>query len=299
MGSGASKTNSLSIEKLCEGLENGTYKKVIVMCGAGISTSAGIPDFRSPSTGLYFKLQKYKLPYPEAIFTYSQFKKNPEPFYHLVRDLFPSELVATPTHKFFTLLHNKNILQRIYTQNIDALEHIAGVPEEKIIEAHGTFHRCYCTKCNAAYSLKWLKEKVFETAEDEPNVPYCDKCGGVVRPDIVFFGESLPNRYFQNIKSDFQECDLLLVLGTSLTVMPFANLITESKSNVPRVYINLSKPGSAGLLGKIMGLGQNIDFSRDNDIIIQEKCDEVSSKIVKMSGWESDFAQIQNQTLKL
>lgn len=98
-----------------------------------------------------FKLQKYKLPYPEAIFTYSQFQKNPEPFYHLVRDLFPSELVATPTHKFFTLLHNKNILHRIYTQNIDALEHIAGVPEEKIIEAHGTFHRCYCTKCNAAY----------------------------------------------------------------------------------------------------------------------------------------------------
>ena len=174
MGSGASKTNSLSFEKLCEGLENGTFKKVIVMCGAGISTSAGIPDFRSPSTGLYeriysksliffnwtydifgirvkFKLQKYKLPYPEAIFTYSQFQKNPEPFYHLVRDLFPSELVATPTHKFFTLLHNKNILHRIYTQNIDALEHIAGVPEEKIIEAHGTFHRCYCTKCNAAY----------------------------------------------------------------------------------------------------------------------------------------------------
>ena len=98
-----------------------------------------------------FKLQKYKLPYPEAIFTYSQFKKNPEPFYHLVRDLFPSELVATPTHKFFTLLHNKNILHRIYTQNIDALEHIAGVPEEKIIEAHGTFHRCYCTKCNEPY----------------------------------------------------------------------------------------------------------------------------------------------------
>ena len=111
-------------------------------------------------------------------------------------------------------------------------------------------------------SLKWLKEKVFETAEDEPNVPYCDKCGGVVRPDIVFFGESLPNRYFQNIKSDFQECDLLLVLGTSLTVMPFANLITESKSNVPRVYINLSKPGSAGLLGKIMGLGKFLNLSR-------------------------------------
>ena len=111
-------------------------------------------------------------------------------------------------------------------------------------------------------SLKWLKEKVFETAEGEPNVPHCDKCGGVVRPDIVFFGESLPNRYFQNIKSDFQECDLLLVLGTSLTVMPFANLITESKSNVPRVYINLSKPGSAGLLGKIMGLGTVSEFLR-------------------------------------
>lgn len=299
MGSGSSKgAASIRLESICEGLSNGTYTKVIVMCGAGISTSAGIPDFRSPSTGLYFKLKKYNLPYPEAIFTYSQFQKDPEPFYHLVRDLFPSELVATTTHKFFTLLHQKSILQRIYTQNIDALEHIAGVPEEKIIEAHGTFHRSYCTKCKANYDLKWLKSRVFEI-ENEVNVPRCESCDGVVRPDIVFFGESLPRRYFENIKRDFQECDLLLVLGTSLTVMPFANLITESQSHVPRVYINLSSPGNAGLLGKVMGLGQNIDFSRETDLICKEKCDEITSKMVQISGWSSDFDRIKNQTMNL
>ena len=170
------------------------------MCGAGISTSAGIPDFRSPSTGLYFKLRKYNLPYPEAIFTYDYFKKDPTPFYHLVRELFPEKLTPTPTHNLLTLLHEKGLLKRIYTQNIDALEHIAGVPEEKIIEAHGTFHRSYCTKCKCQYSLQWLKERVFDSDADV-NVPKCEKCDdAVVRPDIVFFGESLPRRYFQTIK---------------------------------------------------------------------------------------------------
>ena len=132
------------------------------------------------------------MPYPEAIFTVDQFNKDPAPFYHLVRDLFPSELVSTPTHKFFTLLHQKGILKRIYTQNIDALEHIAGVPEDKIIEAHGTFHRSYCTNrmCNRKYSLQWLKERVFEgTNQDQASIPYCEECNSVVRPDIVFFGE--------------------------------------------------------------------------------------------------------------
>lgn len=172
--------NENLIPQICAKINNGDIKNVVVMCGAGISTSAGIPDFRSPSTGLYFKLRKYNLPYPEAIFEYSYFKKDPKPFYALVKELFPSKLTATDTHRFFTLLHKKGVLKRIYTQNIDALEHIAGVPSESIIEAHGSFHRSHCTVCKKSFSLPWLKERVFSSGS-ESNVPHCDDCNGIVR----------------------------------------------------------------------------------------------------------------------
>ena len=149
MGTGFSKSSSsggFSEADLVSGFSEGRFKNIIIMCGAGISTNAGIPDFRSPSAGsewktaifpilyffslgLYFKLRKYNLPYPEAVFEGGYFQQNPLPFYGLIRELFPSTLTPTTTHKFFSLLNQKGILRRIYTQNIDALEHLAGVPE--------------------------------------------------------------------------------------------------------------------------------------------------------------------------
>ena len=111
MGSKSSKIGGISLEEITSKIQNGEIKNIIAMCGAGISTSAGIPDFRSPSTGLYFKLRKYNLPYPEAIFTYDYFKKDPTPFYHLVRELFPDKLTPTPTHRLLTLLHEKGLLK--------------------------------------------------------------------------------------------------------------------------------------------------------------------------------------------
>ncbi|CBY37337.1 unnamed protein product, partial [Oikopleura dioica] len=194
------------LDEVIKSIKNEKIENVVIMCGAGISTSAGIPDFRSPSTGLYFKLRKYNLPFPEAIFEATYFEQDPAPFYHLVRELFPKELTPTDTHRFFTLLHQKGILRRIYTQNIDALEHIGGVPEEKIIEAHGTFHKNHCVNCQKEYSLDWLKNQLFD---DPDYVPKCEKCEGVVRPNIVFFGEALPDRLWKNMKADFSACDLL------------------------------------------------------------------------------------------
>ena len=108
-------------------------------------------------SGLYFKLRKYNLPYPEAVFEGSYFRKDPRPFYGLIRELFPTTLTPTTTHKFFSLLHQKGLLRRVYTQNIDALEFLAGLPEDKIVEAHGSFQRSYCTKCGKTYDLRWLK----------------------------------------------------------------------------------------------------------------------------------------------
>ena len=195
--------------------------------------------------GLYFKLRKYNLPYPEAVFEGSYFRRDPLPFYGLIRELFPSTLTPTITHKFFSLLSQKGILRRIYTQNIDALEYLAGVPDEKIVEAHGSFQNSYCTKCQKTYDLKWLKSEVFSPEKNE-GVPKCVDCQGVVRPDVVLFGESLPNKFWVNITPDFQACDLLLVFGTSLVVSPFNTLVAKPGRDVPRVYINMTKPGSSG-----------------------------------------------------
>jgi len=230
---GGSVPEKLSLELLAQKLSNGTFKNVVVMCGAGISTSAGVPDFRSPSAGLYFKLRNIPdLPYPEAVFVGSFFRSNPKPFYTLVRSIFPERLCPTDTHKFFALLHKKGILRRVYTQNIDALETLGGLPEEKVIEAHGTFRNAYCQSCQETYDLPWLKKEIFNP-EGNDGVPTCNKCpqAGVVRPDIVFFGESLPNRFWSNIDADFRQCDCLLVFGTSLAVAPFNGLIAKPPSS--------------------------------------------------------------------
>jgi NAD-dependent histone deacetylase SIR2 len=111
----------------------------LLKTGAGISTSAGIPDFRSPETGLYANLSRLNLPYAEAVFDISYFRNNPEPFYTLAQELYPGKYRPTITHSFINLLHKKGLLLKLFTQNIDCLEREAGVPAEMIIEAHGSF----------------------------------------------------------------------------------------------------------------------------------------------------------------
>ena len=92
-------------------------------------------------------------------------------------------------------------------------------------------------------------------------MPKCESCNGVVRPDVVLFGEALPSRFWANIDSDFQQCDLLLVFGTSLVVSPFNTLVAKPGRSVPRCYVNLTKPGATGsLLGWLMTMGANVDF---------------------------------------
>ena len=112
------------------------------MAGAGISVSAGIPDFRSPGTGLYDNLEKYDLPNPQSIFELSYFRERPDAFYMLAKELWPDNFEPTPTHRFIALLHSKGLLKRCFTQNIDSLEASAGIPKDMIVAAHGNFDGC-------------------------------------------------------------------------------------------------------------------------------------------------------------
>ncbi|XP_028999510.1 NAD-dependent protein deacetylase sirtuin-3, mitochondrial isoform X3 [Betta splendens] len=202
------------------------------MAGAGISTPSGIPDFRSPGSGLYDNLQQYDLPYAEAIFEITFFHQNPNPFFALAKELYPGNYQPNLTHYFVRLLHNKGQLLRMYTQNIDGLERLAGIPPEMLVEAHGTFAAATCTVCLRKYDSEDLRPDIMSGT-----VPKCPTCKGVVKPDIVFFGEELPQHFFKYLK-DFPLADLLVIMGTSLEVEPFASLAGAVRGSVPRLLIN-------------------------------------------------------------
>ncbi|XP_043944083.1 NAD-dependent protein deacetylase sirtuin-3-like isoform X3 [Protopterus annectens] len=183
---------------------------IVVMAGAGISTASGIPDFRTPGTGLYDNLQQYNIPYPEAIFDIDYFTCNPKPFFALAKEFYPGKNRPNYAHYFIRLLYEKDLLLRMYTQNIDGLERRAGIPPEKLVEAHGTFSSASCHLCYTPFPAKEAQETIINN-----KIPICKICSGVVKPDIVFFGEDLPKRFYSYSK-DFTNADLLIVMGTSL-----------------------------------------------------------------------------------
>lgn len=233
-----------TLEAVADYIKETAPTKIIVLTGAGISTAAGIPDFRTPGTGLYDNLQQYDLPYAEAIFDIDYFRRKPEPFYTLAKALYPGNFTPTLSHYFVRMLAEKGILLRQYTQNIDTLERRAGMREEWLVEAHGSFHEAACVECALTLPSRdpdgrdLIREAIFMDS-----IPKCTRCSGVIKPKIVFFGEGLPLSYFSRMNEDFDHCDLLIVMGTSLQVQPFASLIDMVPDHTPRLLINLEKCG--------------------------------------------------------
>ena len=197
-------------------------KKMIILTGAGISTAAGIPEFRTPGTGLYDNLQKYNVPYPEMVSTLDYFDKHPEVFFAIKGHLMPGQgkYFPTVTHYFISFLVQKGIVLKYFSQNTDGLDIEAGIPREKVILCHGHFYTGHCRKCKKEFGIDYY----FEDVKNE-RIPYCP-CGGVIKPDIVFFGESMPEEFFDGLEL-FKEADFLLCMGTSLTVRPFCYLVNK------------------------------------------------------------------------
>ncbi|KAB1273364.1 NAD-dependent protein deacetylase sirtuin-2 [Camelus dromedarius] len=265
--------DELTLEGVARYMQSERCRRVICLVGAGISTSAGIPDFRSPTTGLYANLEKYHLPYPEAIFEISYFKKHPEPFFTLAKELYPGQFKPTICHYFIRLLKEKGLLLRCYTQNIDTLERVAGLEPEDLVEAHGTFYTSHCISpvCRQEYMLSWMKEKIFSEV-----TPKCEKCQSVVKPDIVFFGENLPARFFSCMQSDFLKVDLLIIMGTSLQVQPFASLIGKAPLSTPRLLINKEKTGQKAY----------------RDVAWLGDCDQGCLALADLLGWKKELEDL-------
>ena len=149
--------------------------------------------------------------------------------------MWPDNFSPSPSHAFLRLLYDKGILRRVFTQNIDTLERAAGIPPEKIMESHGSFGTASCVDCRSAYPAQEC-----ETQIKAGKIPvFCNKCPGLIKPDIVFFGEDLPERFLNLRKTDMQRADALIIMGTSLQVQPFAGLVDYVGKDVPRLLINL------------------------------------------------------------
>ncbi|PGH19043.1 hypothetical protein AJ79_00077 [Helicocarpus griseus UAMH5409] len=261
-----------SLEGIASYIKEKNVRRIVVLTGAGISTAAGIPDFRSPDTGIYANLARLNLPDPEAVFDISYFRKNPLPFYALSKEMFPGRYRPTITHAFIKLLYDKGRLLKLFTQNIDCLEREAGVPGEMIVEAHGSYASHSCIDCKSNYPDDLMRKAI--AADD---VPLCLECQGLVKPDIVFFGESLPEAFFMN-RTLTAAADLCIIMGTSLTVQPFASLPSLCKEGVPRLLINLNQVG---------GLG-----SRADDVLLLGECDDGVVKFADALGWRKELEEL-------
>jgi len=189
-------------------------KSTVVLSGAGISTAAGIPDFRGPG-GLYSS-GHYD---PELVFQISYFRHDPGYFYRFTQDFLDMLKGITPTftHYFLARLERAGLLEGIITQNIDILHQVAG--SRRVLELHGSYRSATCQSCGerlAERDYDWWFDRI--NASPCPPVAFCPSCGGVFKPDIVFFGESVNG--YDRAEAMVSGCELLLVLGSSLNVTP-------------------------------------------------------------------------------
>ena len=228
---------------------------IVALTGAGISTNAGIPDFRGPQ-GLYVT-RRYD---PDTVFDIGYFMENPKPFYDFARDFVGMEekIKPTKTHYFLAELEKSGRLKNVVTQNIDALHHKAG--SKNVLELHGSFWKSFCLDCQSEFSYETMKEKIFE--ED---VPHCI-CGGVIKPDVVFFGENV--KYLDDAFAAAESADLFFVIGTSCVVHPAAMVPNYCHGKI--VIVNKDKVKLAGNV--VLEIREDIDsfFERVSQVLNQK-----------------------------
>ncbi|KAM3862655.1 NAD-dependent protein deacetylase sirtuin-1 [Diretmus argenteus] len=253
-------------------------KKILVLTGAGVSVSCGIPDFRSRD-GIYARLAVDfpDLPDPQAMFDIEYFRRDPRPFFKFAKEIYPGQFQPSPCHKFISMLDKQGKLLRNYTQNIDTLEQVAGV--QRIIQCHGSFATASCLVCKHKVDCEAVREDIFNQV-----VPRCPRCPdihlAIMKPDIVFFGENLPELFHRAMKQDKDEVDLLIVIGSSLKVRPVALIPNSIPHEVPQVLINREQ---------LPHLNFDVELLGDCDVIVNELCHRLGG----------DFEQLCYNTLRL
>jgi len=212
-------------------------KHAVVLSGAGLSTPSGIPDFRSTGTGLWSRDE------PLEVASLNTFRTAPENFYQWFRPLARQIFFAqpNPAHCALTDLEKAGRLHSIVTQNIDVLHQKAG--SKNVIEVHGTMQTLTCTQCYHQVDAEGYIAEFAETGA----IPHCPKCGNILKPDVILFGEQLPQTAWYKAQRAARQCDLMVVIGSSLEVLPVAGLPMQALDrgahliiiNNTQTYINV------------------------------------------------------------
>ena len=245
-------------------------KSVLILQGAGVSVASGIPDYRSPN-GLFAYLKERNINMtPEQALSIEMFRKTPQ-IYHAIEKTFflglgpYSSSAPTPNqgHLLAKSIDRLGKLSRVYTQNVDGLQ-AQVLDEEKLVEFHGSRRsaRCITKKCRSPYDISSYIEKV--KAEE---VPICEKCRGLVKCDIVMYGEQIDQTHYSRGCMDISRADLVIVMGTSLEVYPFKSLLDMCRSpvivlnkNIPRTYPGFLMPRTTFILNDIEGVCKDLNM---------------------------------------
>lgn len=279
-----------------------------VLTGAGISTSLGIPDFRSKKGGLYTKLKELGREEPEDVFNIDIFREDPTLFYQTAKQILPPrDGCFSPTHAFIRMLQDRGKLLTNYTQNIDNIEVNAGIMKENLVQCHGSFAAASCIKCNAHFDGSFIVPNM-----KAGTVARCPKCeerlsagtsgmkrkrssngsmkkrqkrqgyssgdssdddeveeAGAIKPDITFFGEALPDTFANRLTThDKDLADLVLVIGTSLKVAPVSEIVPYL-AKIPQLIISRDR---------VHHVEFDIEMLGDCDVVVTELCNRL--------GWE-------------
>jgi NAD-dependent deacetylase len=233
-------------------------QRVIVFTGAGISTESGIPDFRSPG-GIWSK-------YDPEDFTIQKFLSGPAARKTIWRMSLESGLITeakpNPAHFAVAKIYQLGKLDCVVTQNIDNLHQEAGVPRDKVFELHGNMKWVVCLSCRRRFPTPEVLQRMREGVE----VPDCSQCQGILKPDAVFFGESLPQETLEESISRAQNCDLFIVIGSTLLVYPAAYIPTYAKEAGARLAIINLTPTALD------------DYA---EVVIRGKAGEVMSRVME------------------
>lgn len=226
-------------------------KRGVILTGAGISTPSGIPDFRSTGSGLWARYD------PFEVASLSAFRYNPRRFFDWMRPLIMDIYQAIPNaaHSAVAQLEQAGLIQTVITQNIDVLHQKAG--SRNVLEVHGSLHSLTCIRCYQQVNARGYLEPYVESGE----IPQCNQCGGILKPDLVLFGEQLPVRIWLKAQEASKTCDVMIVAGSSLEVLPVAGLPMRALENGAHlIIINHSET--------YLDVRADVVFHEDLDVIL-------------------------------
>ena len=301
----------LTLGGIADFIKSGRCKSIFFLTGAGVSTGAGIPDFRSPG-GMYDSLRPELLTATEPqrrlmrqdpvhVVTKEMFFQNQFPYMEVRRPFIlgvqSQKWKATLSHWFMKFLDEEGLLKRVFTQNIDGLDYQTGIRRELVTNVHGSIANVSCEGCGRRMSFDAFCDKVRSQIKDiykvDPSAPetsteiHCPSCNQpLVKPSTVLFGSSLPREFFKQLP-ELTEADLLIVAGTSLQVSPANSVVNEVSDKCVRLIVNKEPVGEM--------LGVRYGEAAVQDVWTGEMtCDEAFLELMKMLGWQEKLRGIQH-----